>query len=149
MKITKYVWIASALLFVLPVVAGAGETPGLKEIMQDLRDSLVEISDGLLVDDLEQVASGAGGIAEHPKIPAAQVQLVAAALGPEMAAFKQLDTRVHDLSLEIRAAAESHDRSAVITGYQQVIEACLACHQSYKERVAMALAQDVETTSAD
>jgi hypothetical protein len=32
---------------------------------------------------------------------------LAAALGPEMAAFKQLDTLVHDLSLEIVAAALS------------------------------------------
>lgn len=46
MRIMKYVWIASALLFVLPM--------------------------------------------------AAQVQLVAAALGPEMATFKQLDTTAAD-----------------------------------------------------
>ena len=108
--------------------------------MQDLRDNLVDIADGLLLDDFDKIAQGADAIAGHPQIPPGQVKLVAAELGSEMAAFKQLDTRVHDLSLEIKAAATTHNLDAVISTYQQLLEGCLACHSAYKERVAAVLA---------
>jgi hypothetical protein len=127
------------MLALAPMVAMTDDAPSLKEIMQGLRNSLVEISDGLLTDDFNLVAQGAASIAEHPKIPAAEIQLVAADLGPEMAAFKQLDTRVHDLSLEIAVAAKALDRDAAILSYQRMIEGCFNCHDTYKERVAAAL----------
>ena len=137
----RLVGVASLLLVLAPAVAVTGEATTLKEIMQGLRDDLVDISDGLLTDDFEQVARGAAAIADHPQIPAAQVQLVAAELGPEMAAFKQLDNLVHDLSLEVNAAAKALDRDAAISGYQQIIDGCFACHRTYKERVASVLGQ--------
>ena len=96
----------------------------------------------------ELVAHGATSIAEHPKIPAAQVQLVAAELGPEMAAFKQLDNVVHDLSLEIGAAAQALNRDAAISSYQRMIEGCLDCHRTYKERVAAVLKPEPEPQAA-
>ena len=134
-------------LALAPTAAMTSDAPSLQEIMQGLRNSLVEISDGLLADDFELVAHGPASIAEHPKIPATQVQLVAAELGPEMAAFKQLDNFVHDLSLEISAAARAQDRRAAISGYQRMIEGCLDCHRAYKERVAAVLRPQVEPQS--
>lgn len=115
----------------------------LKAIMQGLRNNLVGISDGLLTDDFEMIAVGAEAIASHPQIPPSQVKLVAAELGSEMAAFKQLDTLVHDLSLEIEAAAVAHNRDDVAAKYQRMLSGCLACHSSYKDRVAAVLAKDV------
>lgn len=50
-------------------VALADETTTLQIIMQGLRDNLVEITDGLLVDDFELVERGASAIANHPRIP--------------------------------------------------------------------------------
>ena len=132
---------ASIVLVFVPMMALAAETTALQEIMQGLRNNLVEIADGLLADDFEQVARGATAIAEHPQIPPAEIQLVAAVLGPEMPAFKQLDVRVHDLSLEIHAAANALDRDAAISGFQHMIEGCLACHHAYKTRVATVLSQ--------
>ena len=85
------------------------------------------------------IMSGANGIANHPHIPAGQIELIAAGLGKEMAAFKQMDTAVHDLSLEIKAAAESHARASVVSGYLKTIEGCVACHNVYKDRVSAAL----------
>ena len=120
-------------------MASTSETPTLKAIMQGLRDSLVEITDGLLTDDFEQVAQGALAIAEHPRIPAAQAQLVAEELGAEMAVFKRLDTLVHDLSLEIETAAIALDRDAALSNYQRMLDSCVACHVAYKERVAAVL----------
>lgn len=130
---------ASLVLLFSPTVAMAGDAPSLKEIMQGLRNSLIEISDGLLTDDFTLVSKGAASIAEHPKIAPAEIQLVAAALGPEMAAFKQLDTVVHDLSLEISDAARALDGDAANSGFLRMIEGCLDCHRSYQERVAAAL----------
>jgi cytochrome c556 len=85
------------------------------------------------------VQHGATTIAEHPRIPAEQVQLVAQELGEEMAAFKALDTRVHDLSLEIEAAAKVLDGAAARAAFTQMVDGCFACHAAYKERVAAVL----------
>ena len=132
---------ASLMLIFAPSVGMTSEAKELKGIMQGLRNNLVDISDGLLTDDFEKIAHGADAIAGHPQIPPGQVKLVAAELGSEMAAFKQLDTLVHDLSLEIRAAATAHDRDDAISGYQRLLEGCLACHSTYKERVAAVLSR--------
>lgn len=132
---------ASLMLIFAPSVSMTSEADDLKEIMQGLRDNLVEISDGLLTDDFEKIAHGADAIAAHPRIPPWQVKLVAAELGSEMPAFKRLDTVVHDLSLEIRAAATTHNRDDAISAYQRLLEGCLACHSTYKERVATVLSR--------
>lgn len=123
-------------LFLVPTAAQAGEPTTLQTIMQGLRDNLVEISDGLLTDDLERVEQGATAIANHPAIPPDQVQRVAKELGHEMPAFKQFDTRVHDLAVEISAAAKSEDRAAAISGFQAMVDGCFGCHAVYKDRVA-------------
>ncbi len=130
---------AAFLLAIAPTAAMTDDSPSIQEIMQGLRDSMIEIADGLLNDDFDLVAEGANSIAKHPKIPAAQIQLVAAELGQEMPAFKQLDTTVHNLSLEIAAAAKALDHDAALSGYQKMIEGCLDCHRAYKDRVAAAL----------
>jgi len=139
MLIKKHLRLIKLALFLLPTITLANESAALQKIMQGLRDNLVEISDGLLTDDYALVARGAMAIAEHPQIPPEQVQLVAQELGPEMPVFKQFDVRVHDLSLEISAAARAGDRAAAITGFQQMIEGCFACHTAYKDRVAAVL----------
>lgn len=107
--------------------------------MQGLRDNLVQIADGLLADDLELVERGATGIASHPRIPPEQVQLVARELGEEMPAFKQFDVRVHDLAVEIGAAAKTGDKTAAIDRFQEMIDGCFGCHTTYKDRVANVL----------
>jgi len=135
----ELVGLASLVFILVPAIALTGEATTLQGIMQGLRDNLVEITDGLLTDDFDKVAFGAIAIAEHPQIPAAQKQLVAQELGAEMATFKQIDTRVHDLSLDIHAAAKALDREAAVASYQQLVDGCFACHNTYKERVAAVL----------
>lgn len=135
----KRLMLASIVLVLAPAIALASDAPTLQEIMQGLRDNLVDITDGLLADDFELVARGATAIADHPRIPPAEVQLVAEELGTEMAVFKQLDTLVHDLSLEIETAARSLDRDAALSNYQRMLDSCVACHVAYKERVAAVL----------
>ena len=135
----KFARAITLITVLMPTIAMTGDSITLTEIMQGLRNDLVEISDGLLTDDFTKIANGAISIAKHPQIAPEQVKLVAKALDSEMPAFKQLDTVVHDLSLEISAAAENLDRDAVIISYQRMIEGCLNCHHTYKERVTAAL----------
>jgi cytochrome c556 len=130
------------LVFPLTALAATAEPvpePELKEIMQGLRDDVFVIADGMFTDDMDRIAQGAAGIAHHPSIPNEQVQRVAAELGPEMPAFKQFDQQVHELSVSIISAADSQDRDRVSADFQQLINGCLACHTSYKERVANVL----------
>jgi cytochrome c1 len=126
-------------LLLLPALALSDESTTLQAIMQGLRDNLVEIADGLLMDDFELIERGATGIATHPRIPPEQVQLVARELGEEMPAFKQFDMRVHDLAVEIGAAARAGDKTMAIRGFQEMIDGCFGCHITYKDRVASVL----------
>ena len=137
--LTKAIGALLVPLTALAVAVEPTQEPTLKEIMQGLRDDVFTIADGMFTDDMDLVARGASGIAHHPSIPGEQVQRVAAELGPEMPAFKQLDMRVHDLSLSIISAAEVQDRERINADFQQLINGCLACHTSYKERVANVL----------
>jgi len=139
MMVKRLSLLVSLVLILAPTLALPGEATTLKEIMLGLRDGLVEIADGLMTDDFGLVQHGATTIAEHPRIPAEQIQLVAQELGPEMPAFKALDTQVHDLSLEIEAAAKALDGAAARSAFTQMIDGCFACHAAYKERVAAVL----------
>ena len=130
--------LASLAIIVLPVTASTDEVT-LKSIMQELRQNFLDVSDGFLLDDFGKVAEGALAIAEHPRIPPEQVQLVAEELGPEMAVFKNFDVQVHELSLEMYKAANERDRDAAVTAYQRMVRACFDCHSAYRERVAAVL----------
>lgn len=143
--------IAVLACVVLTALALASPAPGtdLKKIMQDLRNNTVSMLDALLIDDFDAVAVAANGIAHHPSIPAAQVQLVSRELGAEMPAFKQFDQQVHDLSLSIMAAAKEQDRARAIADYQQMLNGCLACHAAYKNRVSKVLSAVDETELKD
>ena len=136
----RYFLLATGILVLAmsAIVASAAE-PDLKEIMQDLRNNLVEITDGLLVDDFDRVTNGATGIAQHAPIPAPQAEQIATALGPEMPTFKHFDEQVHSLSIAIAAAAESRDREVVLANYRRMVDGCLACHAVFKDRVAEVL----------
>ena len=143
-RYTKHAFLSIVVVVLSPGIAASEETT-LKAIMQGLRDNLVDITDGILRDDLDLVARGADGIARHPRIPPDQVKLVAAELGEEMAAFKQLDSTVHDLSLEIAAAAETMDRESIVSGYHKMVDGCVVCHDAYKDRVSTALGNNDES----
>ncbi len=130
--------LAGLAIIVLPMTALTNETT-LKAIMQELRQHFLDVSDGFLLDDFDKVAEGALAIAEHPRIPPEQVQLVADELGAEMPVFKNFDVQVHELSLEMYKAAKERDRDAAVAAYQGMVTACFDCHSAYRERVAAVL----------
>lgn len=112
----------------------------LKTIMQGLRNETVSIMDAMLVDDFNAVAEAAERISSHPRIPPDQVALVAAELGAEMAAFKQFDTLVHDVSVTLREAADDADRVRMQKAFENMIAGCLGCHAAYRQRIMSVLA---------
>jgi hypothetical protein len=138
----KIVCIACVLI---PSITGisAAEGPPLKQIMQGLRDQVLEIADGLLLDDWDQVRLAAAKISDHPPIPEQQLALIVAELGPEMAGFEHFDDTVHELSLSLAVAARESNREQAINDYQRLLNGCFACHDAYKDRVAMALLAEV------
>jgi cytochrome c556 len=134
----RVVLLAGLAVIVLPMTALTNEIT-LKSIMQELRLHFFNVSDGFLLDDFDKVAEGALAIAEHPRIPPEQVQLVADELGAEMPVFKNFDVQVHELSLEMYKAAKERDRDAAVAAYQGMVTACFDCHSAYRERVAAIL----------
>lgn len=139
MTIRNLLHAISIFILSTSAIAVTATEPSLKEIMQGLRNNLVEITDGLLVDDFDRVVQSATGIAQHAPIAAPQVKRIADELGPEMRAFKQFDEQVHALSVSMATAGREKDRDAVIIGYQRMVNGCLACHAAFKDRVAEAL----------
>ena len=138
---SKNSWIvfASLAVILLPAAALTAEPQTLKAIMTELRQNFLDVSDGFLLDDFDKVAEGALAIAEHPRIPASQAQLVADALQAEMPVFKNFDVQVHELSLEIYKAAKEGDQVAALAAYHGMVSACIDCHTAFRERVAAAL----------
>ena len=127
------------LVFSATAYSDTNSDVDLKKIMQDLQSDAALIVEGLLVGDFESIDDAASRIADHPRIPPSQVALVAAELGSEMPAFKQLDTLVHDLAVSISAAAREADANSVAASYKKMLDGCLKCHASYRERVARVL----------
>lgn len=139
MRATRYVYLVIMVSLSGTVQAEPGNDTDLKQIMQGLRNDTVLILDALLIDDFDTVIDASARITDHPKIPASQISLVAAELGTEMVAFKQIDGLVHDLSLAINSAAREKDRSRAIADYQQMLNGCMACHAAFRSRVARVL----------
>lgn len=139
MNIRHLIFSSSVLVIALFTTFTTAAEPSLKEIMQDLRDNLVKITDGLLVDDFDLVSQGATGIAQHAPIAVLQATRIANELGSDMVVFKQFDEQVHGLSIAIAESANNKDRDAVIVDYQAMVQGCLSCHAAFKERVAQTL----------
>lgn len=114
----------------------------LKKIMQDLQTDTALIVEGLLIENFETINDAATRVADHPRIPPTQVALVAAELGSEMPNFKRLDTLVHDLALSISAAAQEADAASIAENYKRMLDGCLACHSSYRQRVSKVLSSN-------
>jgi cytochrome c556 len=109
--------------------------PGLFDIMMGLEGEMARVGHGVWLADFEIIAAAADGIAAHPAIPADELKLLRAGLGDDMIGFRDLDTRVHDLALELKAAAEEADMEAVLSSDAALRTACVTCHDTFRERI--------------
>ncbi|MGK7313020.1 MAG: hypothetical protein ACN0LA_12350 [Candidatus Longimicrobiales bacterium M2_2A_002] len=109
--------------------------PGLFAIMLDLQGDMQQVSRGLWTEAYDTIAAGARAIADHPKVPPEEAATIAEALGPDMARFKALDTRVHDLSVELAEAARAGDMETVLARDAAIRQGCVECHTAFRERL--------------
>lgn len=127
--------------------AGHGaEAPGapslpLKQIMQGLEADMAALLHALWMEDVPGVAAAAGRIADHPRVPAEQMAAIQAALGAEFGGFAGHDQAVHGAAVALaEAAAGGAPPADLLPGVATVQAGCVACHTSFRARVAAALA---------
>lgn len=109
--------------------------PGLFTIMAGLQEDMAGLERSLWREDFDSAAVRATAIADHPTVPAAEAQAIAGVLGPDMAAFKQKDTEVHDLAVEIRDFARSRQLEEILTAKADLVQGCVGCHTEFRERI--------------
>lgn len=109
--------------------------PGLFAIMLELQGDMGRVSRGLWLEAYDTIAAGAQAIADHPQIPPDEAATIADVLGPDMARFKTLDTRVHDLSVELAEAARAGDMATVLARDAELRQGCVECHSAFRERL--------------
>lgn len=113
--------------------------PALFAIMAGLERDAAALSRGLWREDFGTIAEAAAAIAEHPAIPAAEGERIAAVLGPDMGRFQALDEEVHDLAQLIRERATARDLQGIADADADLRRACVQCHQEFRDRLRSAI----------
>lgn len=107
-----------------------------KNLMQGMLIDSLKINKAIFLDDFSTIEISADNIANHPK-PAMRIRKkIMMNLGTEMATFKQHDTVVHNIALEISKAAKAKNMPLVTSNYQRLTQGCLSCHSQFKQRVS-------------
>lgn len=109
--------------------------PGLFTIMAGLQEDVAGLERGLWREDFDSIGARATAIAEHPRVPAEEAQAIATVLGPDMAAFGQHDTRVHDQAVRIRELAGARELDGILAAKAELERGCVGCHTQFRERL--------------
>ena len=112
------------------------ERPDLPEIMVGLGEESGRLNTGLWAEDFDAIAVAADSIANHPNVSDADRTLIQQALGPDFAEFVKGDKRLHDTGLALSEAAKGRDMPEVLTLNAQLQRECVACHTSFRDRLA-------------
>lgn len=120
----------------VPDQAAAGiDSPTLLEVMTDLGTDMQRLHEALWVDDYAGVAAAAQSVADHPEVSPAERQRIFGILGPEGVAFRDMDVRVHDTSVELAAASREGESGPVLNRLAALEAACVACHDTFRDRL--------------
>ena len=114
------------------VTAEAGT---LKAVMQQLGRDYASLNQAVLMEDFEAAANAALHIAKHDQPSLGQKVKIMAGLRSEMSAFKQADSKVHSLAVDIQQAAEANDMPLLIQRQSAMLSACMACHTGYRSKI--------------
>lgn len=123
--------------------AEAERGPGLplREIMQALGADMNAAATAVWADDRAGLAAAARRIADHPPVTAEQRSAIQAALGADFPGFVRYDQAVHGAAVELAARADSGvAMSALLQPITRIQQGCVGCHESFRARVAPALA---------
>lgn len=149
MRERRNAWLALAVAMALTPGCQAGESgaeagggtpagdalPGLLGVMAGLEQDMAGLSSALWRADFAAIGDHATSIATHPQVPPAERQAIAGILGQDMAAFKAVDTRVHDLAVRIQTQAQEQDLDAILTTEAELRQGCVACHTNFRDRL--------------
>ena len=130
---------ASSLSPTSPLDSQPDTTKPLRPLMVGLAQDMDRIATGLWHEDYDLIEQGARNIAQHPKIPPAQLATIKQALGRQFKTFVQYDKRVHHTATELVDAAEARDWSAVLDHHEQLSRGCVTCHTAYRDTVRAVL----------
>lgn len=123
---------AIGLLSAAPVVWA--ESASLKDIMQQLENSWLELNSALLREDLTAAAVAAIAIADHPKPDASERLRVLTLVGDRAAEFRSWDNVVHNAASELAHAAGENDSTTAQSAYHKVLDGCLGCHRAFRPK---------------
>ena len=125
------------LIFALGLATSiqAVPTPGLKKIMMQLGSDTQQIQTSLLQGSLKGVASWAMAVADHPQVSTVEKKSIMKTLGKDIKIFKKWDVDVHQTAKKLSQAATQGDLIAAQTQYQQMLKACFACHDQFRDRL--------------
>lgn len=142
-------WISGAVLlaFLIPGSAAAQdhaeadslETRPLKNIMVSLGQDMNRVNDGLWREDFEMILMGARAIADHPRVPPAEMTAIREALGSRFDQFVGFDQAVHETAVELVGAAERRAMGDVLESYRRLQTGCLSCHIAFRDEVRAGL----------
>lgn len=113
----------------------ADTTKPLHPLMVGLAQDMDRIATGLWYEDYDLIQQGAQGIAQHPKIPPAQIAKIKKALDNQFETFVLYDKRVHSLASKLVEAAEACNWSGVLNTHEQLQRGCMSCHTAFRDRV--------------
>ncbi|MBN4060786.1 cytochrome c [bacterium AH-315-I20] len=107
----------------------------LKAIMQQLGIDFSALESAILVEDFAAAEKAAHAMAFHDTPSFGTKMKLMASLRTDMPKFKEADDKVHNLALELEAAAKAKDVKTLIAKQSQMLSACMACHTSYRSRI--------------
>lgn len=115
------------------VLADEGGAPHeFHEIMEDLGDHMVGITEGITHEDWIRVAEHAEAVANHPRPPMTERVRIMAFAGTEVAQFKKYDNEVHEAASSLADEAAGGDGSAIIAAFGRLQNGCLDCHATFR-----------------
>lgn len=122
-------------LWAMAADANNGEDLVLRAIMQDMASDMRKITDGIVLEEWQEIAASAARIADHRKPPLAERQQIMGFLGKEAGKFKRYDSEVHVAASELSGAARRKDAAEVIDTFARMQSGCLACHQQFRDPI--------------
>lgn len=131
-----------------PAPADSLGTRPLRSLMTELGQDMNKVSEGIWREDFQMIAAGAERVAHHPRVPAQERMLIQEILTDRFPQFVALDQTVHRTALELTAAAQARNLTAVLDQADRLARACVACHTAFRDPVRQAFWQDALSKSA-
>lgn len=113
-------------------LAQAAEPLELQKVMKELGKNMQVVTDGISREDWALVESTSHLIAAHPQPSLTEKMRIMGFMGTKMGKFKSFDEQTHEASHEMAVAAQEKDGAKVISSFQKLQSACLACHQAFR-----------------